>query len=89
MKEVANITLGVGAVGEGQHEFALGVNDTRCAFDESVAQRANTLERPKTRASSGVVRSPGNGTHLKLAPESVRDEITEHVDLVADLVTRR
>ena len=69
MNELSEITLGVGTLGEGEDEAALGVSDARGALDEAVAQRADTLERPEAGPSGGVFRSARGSTHLKLAPE--------------------
>jgi hypothetical protein len=71
------ITLRVGAIGEGENEAALGVNDARGALGETIAQGADTFERPEASAGRGVGRSRRRSTHLKLAPEGMGDEVAE------------
>ena len=86
---MVKIALGVRTGCERQHELALWPGDPCSAFDEPVAQGANALERPEASARRRIVGPPRDGAHLKLAAERVRDQIAEHVDLVARLPTRR
>ena len=58
---MAKITFGVWTACERQHELALWPGDPRSAFDEPVAQGADTLERPEAGARRRIVGPPRGG----------------------------